>query len=166
MHSAAGPAATRGTAYVRDAGTARTTRGASARRRRCTVTAVLGEPTAARRQRTGDGRERQLTGVETAARHDGDGRAVRGGRGGTAVVRAARPRTMARLGRRRDGRGGREPGGASEAGCRDARHAVPTTALSRVVGAARGSQAATVCCRAGSARRAASDMWGPLVSDF
>jgi hypothetical protein len=57
-------------------------------------------------------------------------------------------------------------GGAGDASCRDVRRAVPTAALSRGVGAARGGHAATVRCRVGPARRTASDRWGPLVSDF
>jgi hypothetical protein len=53
--------------------------------------------------------------------------------------------------RRAGDSGAREADGASEAGCRDARRPVPTAALSH-----------GVC----AARRAASDRWGPLVSDF
>jgi hypothetical protein len=56
--------------------------------------------------------------METAARRDSDGRAARGGRGSTAAVRAARLRTAARSGRRRDGRGGLSGGGRSERGGR------------------------------------------------
>jgi hypothetical protein len=58
------------------------------------ATALLGEPTAARRWRTGDGEERRLTGVGTAAQRNGDGRAVRwsarhdGGPGEGAVGKA------------------------------------------------------------------------------
>jgi hypothetical protein len=108
MHSTAGPAATRGTARMRDAGAARTTRGGGAAwRRRSSATAVLGELTAARRRRTGDGRERWLTGAEMAVRCDGDGRAASGAR---------------RSGRRSDEQGDRGDGGAREAvGSREAR---------------------------------------------
>jgi hypothetical protein len=60
---------------------------------------------------------------------------------------------------------GRRSGAARSAGrgsCRDARRAVPTAALSRAVGAARGSHGAAAHCRAGLARHVAADRWGPL----
>jgi hypothetical protein len=57
-------------------------------------------------------------------------------------------------------------GGAGEASCQDARRAVPTAALSRGVGTARGGHAAMARCHVGPARRAAADRSGPLVSDF
>jgi hypothetical protein len=62
--------------------------------------ALLGEPMVARR--TGDGGERRLTGTETAARRDGDGRAASG-------MRRRRTRASAA-----SDRGGRDCG-ASEA---------------------------------------------------
>jgi hypothetical protein len=102
-------------------------------RRRGLATALLGEPTAARRRRTGDGEERAAhrRGDGGAARHDGGGRAVRwpGRRSGR---RGFRPR---RSGRRRERRGERagavvRSGGGREADCRDARRAVPIAALS------------------------------------
>jgi hypothetical protein len=123
--------------------------------------------------RRGDG------GVARRRRASGE----RGSRGGMAAVRPT-ARSVRRSGRRWHTRGGRaagarlgreagdaseavrEAGGASEAGCQDARRAVPTAALSRGVGAVRGSHAATARCRAGPVRRAASDKWGALVSDF
>jgi hypothetical protein len=71
-----------------------------------------------------------------------------------------------RLGERRARGRCRGDGGAGEVSCRDARRAVPTAALNRGVGAARGGHAATVRCHAGPARRAVSDTWGPLVGDF
>jgi hypothetical protein len=80
---------------------------------------------------------------------------------GAAVVHARRGTVGRRAGAKRRCRGG-----AGEASCRDVRRAVLTAALSRGVGAARGGHAATARCRAGPARRAASDRWGPLVSDF
>jgi hypothetical protein len=104
----------------------------------------------------------------TAARHDGDGRAASEAVG---VARRWSGRWRDRRGGRGDsggpGDGGaREAGGASEASCRDVQRAIPTAALSCGVGVARGSHAATARCRAGPARRTASDRWGPLVSDF
>jgi hypothetical protein len=78
------------------------------------ATALLDEPTAARRRHTGDGGERRLTGAETAARHDGDGRAA------SEVVGVA----WRRSGRRHGRRGGRGDGGAHEAVGRRARGSV------------------------------------------
>jgi hypothetical protein len=104
-------------------------RTARARARHCTTAAGLGDG-AARRVVGGTapahGRQRGI-----AAHRRGDGGAARwrrasgerGGRGGTAAVRAA----GARL--------GREVGGASEAGCRDARR----FKLRRLTGGARSS---------------------------
>jgi hypothetical protein len=46
------------------------------------------------------------------------------------------------------------------------RRTVPTAHLTRWSGAARGSHVATVHCRAGLTRTAASDRWDPLVSVF
>jgi hypothetical protein len=68
--------------------------------------------------------------------------------------------------------GCREVGGASEAVERGAtlsgggRRGRLTAALSRGVGAVRGSHTAMARCRTGPARRTESDRWGPLVSDF
>jgi hypothetical protein len=114
-------------------------------------------PAVARRWHTGDGGERWLSGAETAARRDGDRRAVSGTR------RSGRHGFGPPLGQDGGvtGEAVGEAGDASEAGCRG-----PTAALSHGVGAARGSHAATARCRTGPARRAASDRWGPLVSDF
>jgi hypothetical protein len=72
------------------------------------------------------------------------------------TMRSARRRSR----RQRRARGRALSGGErrGRGGCRDARRAVLTAALSHGVG--------TVRCRAGPALRAASDRWGPLVSDF
>jgi hypothetical protein len=112
-------------------------------RRRGSVTALLGEPSAgnggspARRRRRGTtamGERR----VRRSGRHGG-------GPGGGAVGEAVGA-TAARV--RRSGRWRRERGGRAAGG------------------AVRGSYAATARCRVGPVRRAASDRWGPLVSDF
>jgi hypothetical protein len=143
------------------------------RRWRDSAAALLGVPTVARRQRTGDGGEQRLTGTETVAWRDGDGRAARDGDGPgrrrlrtAAVGMAARARrairAMAARARRSLSRGERRGRG----GCRDARRVVPIAVLSRGIGAACGGHAATARCRAGPARRAASDRCSPLVSDF
>jgi hypothetical protein len=114
MHSAVWSVATRGMARVRGAGAAllgagtacmrgagaaqlsrpvqRTAHG-DAWRRRGSVTALLGEPSAAWHWRTGDDGERRLTGAETAARRDGDGRAA-------SEAVGAKTRSTRRLGRR------------------------------------------------------------------
>jgi hypothetical protein len=47
-----------------------------------------------------------------------------------------------------------------------ARRAVPTAALNRCVGVARGGHAAAARCHAGPVRRATADKRDPLVSDF
>jgi hypothetical protein len=141
--------------------------------------------------KNGEGRARAMLTVVVLAtaeavrqrwswRADSDGRLRTGRRccrdeRGEAVGRAVSARALS--GRRRRGRGElsgerrargrcRGVGGAVEASYRDARRAVPTAALSCCVGAVRGGHAATACCRTGPARRAASDRWGPLVSDF
>jgi hypothetical protein len=143
------------------------------------VAALLGEPVAAWHQRT------ETTGVAAHRRGDGDGdgrrRARRGGR-----LRSGRrgfgPRRSGRelSGRRRRARGDgraarscRERAALSEAARRrrgnaigTGGRAVPTMALSRCAGATRGGYAAVARCRAGLARCAAADRWGPLVSDF
>jgi hypothetical protein len=72
----------------------------NARQRHCPAAALLGEPTAARHRRTGDGGERRLTGVETAARS---------------------PRRRCRRRRRHGGRGARRAVGTCGASCRDSR---------------------------------------------
>jgi hypothetical protein len=150
----------------------------AARRWRCSVsrrrhgagaqeTAGNGGSPARRRQRdamaTGERRARR------SGRHDGGPSDDAVGEAVGAIAVRARPAVGRRVARaRRSGaaRRCREAGGASEAGCRDARRAVPTVALSHGVGAARGSHTATARCRAGPARCAASDKWVPLVSYF
>jgi hypothetical protein len=78
----------------------------------------------------------------------------RGGRDDSSVG------TVARSARRSGG--GHCLGGAAGRAAR-----CPDSGLkARVRGAARGSHAAMARCCASPARRAASDRWGPLVSDF
>jgi hypothetical protein len=144
-------------------------------RRRCSTS---------RRRRDAGAQEaaegQRLTGAGTAAWHR---RAVetavrstmrRSGRG--AVGEAVR--MAARSAGRRSGHGGVECGvvvgeqrvrgavgarrGVRVGSCRDARRAVPTAALSRAVGVAHGGHAEAARCRAGPARCAAADKWGPL----
>jgi hypothetical protein len=102
------------------------------------------------------------TGERRAAR-DGDGPRRRRLRT-VAVGTAARARRAvgATAARARLSGGGRRGRG----GCGDAWRAVLTATLSPGIGAARGGHEAAVRCRAGPARRASSDRWGPLVSDF
>jgi hypothetical protein len=75
---------------------------------------------------------------------------------GAAAVGAARS-VGRQLSARRGVRGG---------SCRDVRRGVPTTALNRAVGVARGGHVAAARCRAVSARGAAADKWGPLSMIF
>jgi hypothetical protein len=109
------PAATRGTARVR--GLARPTRSTRGAWRHCMAAALLGEPTAARCRRAGDGRG-------TGAHRRGDDsvawrrRASSFGQDGGTVGEAVgvTARSVRRSGRRRHAGGGRGDGGAREAG--------------------------------------------------
>jgi hypothetical protein len=117
----------------------------------------------------------------SAALHGGS--ATRRANGGTAPARGRRrsgwrgfgPRRSghALLGRRREGRdgrrvlrGGRAAGARGETALSGRRRAVLTALLTHGSCAAHGSHVATARCRAGPARRVASDRWGPLVSVF
>jgi hypothetical protein len=107
--------------------------------------ALLGEPAAARHRRTGDGGE---TGAETTARREtvterASTASDRGSRDGGASEAA-----VGHGGGTREA-GGRRLSGAARRGrgsCQDARRAVPTAALSRGVGVARGGHAAAARC--------------------
>jgi hypothetical protein len=107
----------------------------------------------------------------------------RGGQGGTATVRVTRLRTaavgtVARSGRRREGRdgeraargsrarGGQAAGARGETALSGRRRAVPAALLTCGSCTARGIHAATARCHAAPARRATSDRWDPLVSVF
>jgi hypothetical protein len=122
--------------------------------------------------KNGERRARATLTVDEA--RDGVGRPDSGGRGartatvnfrpGDGAVETSDARWLS--GERRARGRSRGVGGAGEESCRDARRAVPTTALSRCVGVAHGGHAATARCRTGPVRRATADRWGPLVSDF
>jgi hypothetical protein len=140
------------------------------------VTALLGEPTAARRQRMGDGRGMggsPARGWETAeerASGEAAGAAVRATRLRTAAVgtvaRAARRaggRCRAagarRLGQRRRTRGGRGGGGAREAGLSGRAARCPDSSFKpRVI--ARRVAATQQWCAAARARRGARRLTG------
>jgi hypothetical protein len=128
-----------------------------ARRRRCSVS----------QRWHGDG-VRETT-EERAAHWRGDGGAARcrwasGGGSGDAASVGTAVRSARRSGRRREGRGG---GGAHEGRLSGVAARCPDSVLKeRASGAAHGSHAATARFRVGPARRAGSNRWGPLISDF
>jgi hypothetical protein len=118
-------------------------------------------------------RKRRLTGAGTVAWHDG--RAARrsgrhgGGSGSAASNHGGRDAHCRAMGEACGG--GRAAVGRAARGAvgrrRDRRgHCRGGAVGTRVRHAARGSHAATAGCRASPARRAASDRWGLLVSDF
>jgi hypothetical protein len=123
-------------------------RGASggSARRRCPVS----------RRRLGTGARETMTG-------DGGGGRLRSRRRGFGPRRLGRKVSGRQWRARGDGRVARRRRG-NAVGTRG--HAVPTAALSRCAGAARGGHVAVARCHAGPARRTAAGMWGPLVSDF
>jgi hypothetical protein len=137
-------------------------RGPRPREARPARAALLGEPATTRRRRTGDGGERRLTGVEMAARRDGDGRVAKeavgtgGGGPGDGTIGEAVGATAARV--RRSG-GGRERGRLSGRAAR-----CPDSGFKprRLRGAWQPRGNGALPRRPG----AASDRWGPLVSDF
>jgi hypothetical protein len=151
-------------------------RGGAARRRRWLDAGARrrrgGDGSPARRRWrgvTGDGRAREAAAAATAwpgQRARGHGRSgwrwhSRGGCRGGGATRLGGGRAA-----RGDGRRGARARCGRERRCRDTRRGVPTAALSRCVGVVRGGHAAAARCRAGPARCAATDKWGPLVNDF
>jgi hypothetical protein len=119
-------------------------------------------------------RGRRLTDAETTTGDGGRGEAAGCGPGDAALDHGSRGASCrddggareAAVGTRREGEVALSGGRAARGSCRDARRAVPTAALSRCIGAARGGHVAAVRCRAIPAKRATADKRGPLVSDF